>query len=190
MRLRIISGTLGGRFIKAPKGVATRPTASRVREAWFSALGDRVQDAAVVDLFAGSGALGIEALSRGARHVHFVESHARTLETLRRNLLALSLEDRSTVVRRDVLWFVDRIAEPFDLAFADPPYEAAAGPELVARYHARPFARELWLEHRWLEHRWLEHRAEGESVEADWTRRYGDTRVSAYRAKILAPDSK
>ena len=180
MKLRIIAGELGGRFIDAPKGFKTRPTASRVREAWFSVLADRVQDVGVLDLFAGSGALGIEALSRGARHVHFVESDARTLETLQNNLLALGLEDRSTVVRRDALRFVDQIAEPFDLAFADPPYTAQVGLELLGRYQARPFARELWLEHR----------SEEASIGADWTRRYGDTRLSVHRAKTRTPDSE
>lgn len=180
MKLRIISGEFGGRYIDAPKGRSTRPTASRVREAWFSAIGDAVYDATVVDLFAGSGALGIEALSRGARHVHFVESQAQAVQTLRENVRALGLGDRSTIVRRDALRYIAEVSEPFDVALADPPYGTGAAAALLAAYRAVPFAGALWLEHR----------SPAESAGADWTRRYGDTRVSAYRAQMPRSESE
>jgi 16S rRNA (guanine966-N2)-methyltransferase len=102
VRIRIIAGELGGRYIEAPPGRRTRPTAERVREAWFSALGDRLEGATVVDLFAGSGALGLEALSRGAARVHFVETDRRAAESIRRNVQDLGVRDRSRLVRRDV----------------------------------------------------------------------------------------
>ncbi|MCG8468658.1 MAG: 16S rRNA (guanine(966)-N(2))-methyltransferase RsmD [Gemmatimonadetes bacterium] len=179
MRLRIVAGELGGRYIEAPVGRNTRPTAERVREAWFSALGDEVLDARVLDLCAGSGALGIEALSRGARHVHFVESDPKTLTTLRRNLVALGVEDRSRVVRAGAARFVDRVERPYDIALADPPYGVGLGPELLLAYRERPFAGELWLEHS----------SEVPTEGATWTRRYGDTWLSRYVAGSGDPGS-
>lgn len=172
MKLRIIAGRLGGRFIEAPRGRGTRPTAERVREAWLSALGDDVVGARIADLYAGSGALGIEALSRGAAHVHFVESDPRAVAVLRRNLAALGLEDRATVWRADALAWVDSPHESLDVALADPPYGSDAGARLLARFRDGPFAAQLWVEHD-ARAAW----AEG----ADWTRRYGDTRLSRFR---------
>lgn len=170
MKLRIVAGTFGGRYIDAPPGWRTRPTAERVREAWFSALGGRLRDASVLDLFAGSGALGIEALSRGAATVHFVEANRRAAEVLRRNLERLGLGERSTVSRVDVFRFLDaRMAggDTFDLALADPPYGGPEARRLVRTFRSFPFARLLCIEH---EHGALEG-IEG----AVWTRRYGDT---------------
>lgn len=186
MRLRIIAGELGGRFIDAPRGRRTRPTAERVREAWFSALGGEVEGALVADLYAGTGALGIEALSRGATHVHFVEADRRAAALLQRNVAALDVADRSQVVRGDAIAWVDgidrvRCAEgpqaPLDLVLADPPYASADGARLVQRFRTRPFAGQLWVEH-------------GPGAEwaaaADWTREYGDTCVSRFRAPASA----
>ena len=172
MRLRIVAGDLGGRYIEAPAGRHTRPTAARVREAWFSALADDVVDARVADLYAGSGALGIEALSRGAAHVHFVESDRRVASVLDRNLRALGLGSRSRLVRGDALAWIDALAEPLDLVLADPPYGSAGGARLVQRFRLRPFAAQLWLEHG---------SDAGLTEMADWTREYGDTRVSRFR---------
>ena len=172
MRLRIVAGDLGGRYIEAPAGRRTRPTAARVREAWFSALADDVVEARIADLYAGSGALGIEALSRGAAHVHFVESDRRVASVLGRNLRSLGLDSRSRIVRGDALAWIDGLAEPLDLVLADPPYGTTGGARLVERFNLRPFASQLWLEHG----------SEGGLTElADWTRGYGDTRVSRFR---------
>ncbi len=182
MKLRIIAGDLGGRFIDAPRGRHTRPTAERVREAWFSALARDVEGARVADLYAGSGALGIEALSRGAAHVHFVESDRRTAALLHRNLAVLDLADRSVVVRGDAIGWIDDFdatedghgpGAPLDLVLADPPYSSGGGARLVERFRGRPFASQLWVEHR--------HGAEWAAA-ADWTREYGDTCVSRFRA--------
>lgn len=184
MRLRIVSGELGGRFIEAPPGRTTRPTSSRVREAWFSALGDRVVGARVLDLFAGSGALGLEALSRGAAHVHFVESDRRVLATLRRNVATLGVGDRATLDTRDVFDFLDAVeaeGRTFDLALADPPYATRATERLIERFAARPFAPLLCVEST----------ADGPAPHgrAAWTRRYGDTRLTFYSPEsIQEPD--
>ena len=141
MRLRIIAGDLGGRYIDAPPGRRTRPTAARVREAWFSALGEDVVDARVADLYAGSGALGIEALSRGAAHVHFVESDRGVASVLDRNIRRLGLADRSRIGRRDALAWIDGLTAPLDLVLADPPYGSTAGRGLVERFRLRTIRR-------------------------------------------------
>jgi 16S rRNA (guanine966-N2)-methyltransferase len=121
--VRVVAGSLRGRRLQAPPGVATRPTSDRVREAIFNALAslDAVMDARVLDLFAGSGALGIEALSRGAAHCTFVESGRPALTTLRANLETLGLVDRATVAPMDVDRFLAS-APSAELALADPPY--------------------------------------------------------------------
>jgi 16S rRNA (guanine966-N2)-methyltransferase len=124
--VRVVAGVYGGRRLEAPRGRSTRPTADRVREALFSILGP-IDDARVLDLFAGSGALGIEALSRGAREAVFVDSDARAAAAIRRNLDALGIEPAS-VHRRDAFPWLRSAAdgeEAFDLVFADPPYSSA-----------------------------------------------------------------
>ena len=123
--MRVIAGRLGGRRLSAPRGLATRPTSDRVREALFSALGD-VGAARVLDLYAGTGALGIEALSRGAAQATFVESARAALAALRENLAALGIEASARVVAQPVGRAVAALEGPFDLVFADPPYAAIA----------------------------------------------------------------
>jgi 16S rRNA (guanine966-N2)-methyltransferase len=124
----VVAGTFKGRRLVAPRGTRTRPTADRVREALFSMLGD-VEGARVLDLYAGSGALGIEALSRGADSAVFVERDPHAVAAIRRNLAAIGVE--ATVSRQDVLRFLAGADGPFDLVFCDPPYDSAsrlAGP--------------------------------------------------------------
>ena len=126
--MRVVAGAYGGRRLKAPAGRATRPTADRVREALFSILGP-LEGTRVLDLFAGSGALGIEALSRGAASATFVDSDARAIAAVRANLDALGAE--AEVARADALAFLAREPGTFDLVFLDPPYDSAeqlAGP--------------------------------------------------------------
>ena len=122
--MRVVAGRLGGRRLEAPKGRDTRPTSDRVREALFSILGPRVEGAHALDLFAGSGALGIEALSRGAASATFVDSDARATAVLRRNLQSFGLAEH--VERRDALSYLERATATFDLVFLDPPYSSAA----------------------------------------------------------------
>src|ERR671933_777191 len=108
--MRVIAGDYRGRRLKVPPGARTRPTADRVREALFSILGD-VDGVRVADLYAGSGALGIEAISRGAAHATFVESDSTAAGSLRFNLAALSIEDHAEVVERDALGWLRAVAE-------------------------------------------------------------------------------
>lgn len=136
--MRVVAGSARGRPLQAPPGRATRPTADRVREAVFNALGslDAVEAARVVDLFAGSGALGIEALSRGAASCTFVERDAAARRVLAANLARTGLTDRATVVGEDVGRFVARPHGPFDLALVDPPYAFDGWSELLAALDA------------------------------------------------------
>jgi 16S rRNA (guanine966-N2)-methyltransferase len=117
-----VAGEFRGRRLRAPRGRRTRPTADRVREALFSMLGD-VSGMRALDLYAGSGALGIEALSRGAASAVFVESDAGAAAVIERNLASLGLAER--VVRGDALRFLAGAEGPFDLVFCDPPYDSA-----------------------------------------------------------------
>jgi 16S rRNA (guanine966-N2)-methyltransferase len=124
--LRVIAGTAGGLHLVAPKSGLARPTTDRVKESLFSALGpDRVVGATVLDLYAGSGALGIEALSRGAATALFVDRDRDAQSAIRRNLTSTGLAARGRVRRSSVLSFLAHAADegPFDLVFVDPPYE-------------------------------------------------------------------
>jgi 16S rRNA (guanine966-N2)-methyltransferase len=130
--IRVVSGEFGGRKLVVPEGLATRPTTDKVRQAVFNSLDSAglIDDANVVDLFAGSGALGIEALSRGAASCVFVERDRAALQALRANLAALGLESRTTVVTSDVLAWVPALRGT-DLALIDPPYEFDAWDRLL-----------------------------------------------------------
>src|SRR6185436_12221519 len=119
--MRIVAGKWRGRRIKAPPDLSVRPTADRVREAWMSIVGPSLPEARVIDLFAGSGALGLEALSRGAALVDFVESAPRSLALLRENIAMLEAGSAAVVHRADALRFVEKLeADAYDVAFADP----------------------------------------------------------------------
>jgi 16S rRNA (guanine966-N2)-methyltransferase len=174
--VRVVAGELRGRRLHAPRGTRTRPTADRVREAIFSILGD-VRGTFVLDLFCGTGALAIEALSRGADRALLVD---RELGTSRRNVEELGLSTRAELVRSDAIKFLSRSASAkYDLVFCDPPYELAdrigndigrllpshlaRGARVICESAARsPLRLELPLE--------SEHR-------------YGDTFVAVHRAK-------
>jgi 16S rRNA (guanine966-N2)-methyltransferase len=181
--MRIIGGEWGGRRIKAPGDRTVRPTTDRVREAWMSALGGRFDGLTVVDLFAGSGALGLEALSRGAAHATFVERARRSIVGLEENLRALGAGPRASVVKGDALKYVRRLeADAFDLALADPPYGEGHAAALLAHFEELPFARELWVEHR-----------TGETLPVLpglRQRRYGDTTLTSVTAEIVPADRK
>jgi 16S rRNA (guanine966-N2)-methyltransferase len=124
--VRILAGALKGRRLATPRGATTRPTADQVRIALMDALMPRLPGARVLDLFAGAGGVGLEALSRGAAEAAFVERDARALAALRANVAALGVEARARVVRDDVLRALPRLRRAgarFDVVFLDPPYE-------------------------------------------------------------------
>jgi 16S rRNA (guanine966-N2)-methyltransferase len=120
--MRIIAGSAKGRSLIGPDTRDTRPLTDRAKEGIFSAIGQQVIDAEVLDLYAGSGSIGIEALSRGANRATFVETGRRALASLRQNLATLGFADRSVVSDRPVATFLTAAQGPFDLVFFDPPW--------------------------------------------------------------------
>jgi 16S rRNA (guanine(966)-N(2))-methyltransferase RsmD len=177
-RLRVTGGESRGRRLKAPRNI--RPTQSIVKEAIFNIVGPVIEDARVLDLFAGSGAIGIEALSRGAAHVTFVDREPRGLAILRQNLDALGLKERARVVRADVARWLDASPDEVkeaDLVFLDPPYGDEAldlalkaldrgpgDPTVVAEYSRHQTLPAL------------------KRLRVDRERRYGDTMVAVLKA--------
>lgn len=186
--MRVIAGEFGGRPLEAPRGRNTRPTSDRVREALFMALGP-LDGLTVVDLYAGSGALGIEALSRGATRVHFVESDRSTRAVIERNLANLGITSRAELWGLHLPRGLKRVAGPLreaGLVLADPPYGGedarvvltALGAEGVLRAGARVV---------------LERHAKDAVPEVAGVlvrsreRRYGETVVDLYEARVSAP---
>lgn len=166
--MRIVGGEFRGRRLQLPDDPRVRPTADRVREAWMSIVQQALPGARVLDLYAGSGALGLEALSRGAASVEFVELNPPSLAALRANIAALGAESRATVHRGEALRFVQKLAPgAYDLALADPPYTRDDASELVALFRAAPFARILAVEH-----------PARIALAGDDTRRYGETAIT------------
>ncbi len=119
--MRVIGGTAKGRRLHAVPGSTTRPITDRVKEALFNILGADVVGARFLDLFAGTGSVGIEALSRGAAHVDFVERAGKAVATIHRNLRETGLAERATVIRRDVFAFLETAEGPYDIIFLAPP---------------------------------------------------------------------
>jgi len=170
--MRIVAGQWRGRRIEAPPGRDVRPTLDRVREAWMSILQKDIPGSVVLDLFAGSGALGLEALSRGAARADFIESGAKALAVLRRNIDVLAPGDKAHVRRADAISYASSLDDgAYDLAFADPPYAGGTAAKLAEVWLARPFARILSVEHD----------ARETLPGSDDRRRYGTTAITFYR---------
>lgn len=173
LTMRIIAGKWRGRRIEAPDDNNVRPTADRVREAWMSIVSPWLPDARVVDLYAGSGALGLEALSRGAAEAHFVEVSGTGLQRIRENADALGAGDEAEIHRGDALKYATELpAHAFDIGFADPPYGQQLATQLAEAWLAVAFADILGIEHR-----------RDETLPGEGIRRvYGDTVVTIFRA--------
>ncbi len=132
--MRVIAGKFKSRRLAAPDGMETRPTSDRLRETLFNVVAPRVADSVWLDLFAGTGAVGIEALSRGARMVHFVESAAKAARVIRQNLSSLKVEDGFEIIEREAaiaLRMLDSQAVSCDFCFLDPPYRKMGDYEQV-----------------------------------------------------------
>jgi 16S rRNA (guanine966-N2)-methyltransferase len=170
--VRIVAGRWRGRTISAPVGRQVRPTADRVREAWMSIVGPWLPEARVLDLCAGSGALGIEAVSRGAATADLVETAPQSLKAIQANVALLGAGESIRVHRADALDFVSQLeAGAYDVAFADPPYDLGMASAIAERWLAAPFASILGVEHR-----------RDESLPGDGEkRRYGQTAITFYR---------
>ncbi len=188
--MRVVGGVYGGRPLAAPKGNHARPTSDRVRESLFAILRDAVVDAVVLDLYAGSGALGIEALSRGARHATFVDQHPRSVSTIRSNLKSLAVPaDASNVVKATAAAFLGRGGgreAGYDLVFLDPPYDHdlddVFAPIIDTASHSLADATLI-----------VEHASRSTAAEAygrfarQRAQRYGDTTLSFFRADPRSP---
>ena len=122
MNLRIIAGSFGSRGIKAPRGHATHPMSERIRGALFNSVGPALKDAEVLDAFAGSGSIGLEAISRGAKHATFIERDREAVKVLTGNIELLDCGDVTKVINSGVASWADRATQQFDIIFADPPY--------------------------------------------------------------------
>ncbi len=170
--MRIIAGAFAGRDLASPNDFRVRPTAEPVRGALLDLLAADLPEARVLDLFAGTGALGLEALSRGAARCDFVETRPSSLAALKSNVTRLRLKARTRVFRKDALPFAAELpAGAYDLAFADPPYESRMLDRVIAGWQARRFARVLAVEHA------RTHRLPAGAL----TRAFGDTAITIYR---------
>ena len=177
--LRLTGGTLRSRSVKTPSGRAVRPTPARVKEALFSILADRVDNANVLDLFAGTGALGFEALSRGAAHATFVDAGRPAVAAIRDNLRELGLEARATVIPGDAVAAAARHpGGPWRLVFVDPPYRSDLAVRAVLALPCERLAEDavIVIEH---DRRNTPPDALGSLLRTD-QRRYGDTLISFY----------
>ena len=171
--MRIIAGTFAGRTLTSP-GKKVRPTAERVRDRWLTVLAPHLEGARVLDLFAGSGALGLEALSRGAASADFVENGPASLHSLKANVAALGVRDRSRIFKKDAIPFVEALeARVYDIAFADPPYGSRKLDRVVRRWLECPFSRILGVEHA------PDHEVPGRGK----VQRFGDTFVTILRVR-------
>ena len=184
--MRIISGISKGRRLAAPKSQAIRPTSDRVKESIFNILGGQVEGKVVLDLFAGTGNLGIETLSRGAKRVLFVEKGRQALKLIQKNLSQFGMRERSEILPKDVsraIGILKQRGESFDLILMDPPYEKGLIQKTLLKLHLHKIYHEgsiLVIEHDRREP--IPERLEG------WTlirqRRIGDTVISFFSARL------
>jgi 16S rRNA (guanine966-N2)-methyltransferase len=177
-KLRVAGGDARGRRIKAPKNI--RPTQGMVKQAIFNMVGARIEGARVLDLFAGSGALGIEALSRGAQHVTFVDQQPRGLAILRQNLDALGFKERAHVVRNDVVRWLEASHDAVtaaDFVFLDPPYD-----DVVLDRSLQVLDRAVSDATVLAEHSRRHQMPQLTRLHVNRERRYGDTVVTVFRA--------
>lgn len=176
--MRIVGGTLAGRDLVSPADGRVRPTAEPVRAALLDLLANEVKGARVLDLFAGTGALGLEALSRGAARADFVEFRPGSLFALKANVAALRFRERTRVFKRDAVPFAAALEEDaYDLAFADPPYESRVLDRVVEIWRERRFSRTLALEH-----------ARGHRLAGRGERHvFGDTSITIFRRPTDRP---
>ncbi len=170
--MRIVGGKWAGRNLVSPGG-RVRPTAEAVRDRWLAMLEPDLDDTTILDLFSGSGALGLEALSRGAGKVDFVENGAPSLHSLKANVAKFPLKRRARIFKQDAIPFVERLPEKtYDLAFADPPYGSRKLDRIITRWLEVPFSRILCAEHA------QEHKLPGKGKRHDLG---GETRVTVFR---------
>lgn len=147
--MRIVGGKWAGRDLTSPNDFRVRPTAERVRAAMLDALKADLPDARVLDLFAGTGALGLEAMSRGAKSCDFVEFRPASLHALKANVATLRMRDKTRIFKKDALPFAAMLtsAGAYDIAFCDPPYESKMLDRVIEGWLVTHFSRVLVVEH-------------------------------------------
>jgi 16S rRNA (guanine966-N2)-methyltransferase len=146
--MRIVGGRFSGRDLVSPSDFRVRPTAEAVRAALLDALAGELKGARVLDLFAGTGALGLEALSRGAKSADFVEFRPASLHALKANVVALGVKRQTRIFKRDAIPFAEALpAEAYDVAFADPPYGSKILDRVITAWRQRRFAKVFAVEH-------------------------------------------
>ncbi len=176
--MRVIAGSAKGAKLKAPKGLSVRPTADRVKEALYSIIGNRIIDSFFIDLYAGSGAVGIEALSRGAAMAVFIDHNKANIALIRDNLFKTRLSERARLLFSDALKAIDNLSSEkikADLIFIDPPYELADVEKLVCRIFIKDLLTQSGLvivEHSAKNLAWAE------SFPGCRMKRYGDTALT------------
>lgn len=171
--MRIVAGKWAGRHLTSPADRRVRPTAEHVRDAWLSLLETEVKGARVLDLFAGTGALGLEALSRGGKYCDFVETRPASLHALKANVAALRVRERTRIFKKDALPFAAALpVDRYDVAFADPPYESRQLDRLL----------DIWMETAFSRVLAVEHAADHELPPGGRRRLFEDTAVTIYRA--------
>ena len=180
MSLRIISGSLRGKKLHTVRGMKVRPTADRLRESIFNILASRVPQAVVLDLFAGTGAFGIEAISRGAKYAVFVDSSREALSVIARNIEACAFSNRAKIIKWDIeknLNCIKSFNPAFNLIFIDPPYnQNIINPSLLNLFKSGSLASGAWVV---LEHAAAEPlQLEPGTFELEDQRKYGKTLVS------------
>jgi 16S rRNA (guanine(966)-N(2))-methyltransferase RsmD len=187
--MRIVAGALKGRRLVSPKGQGVRPTLEVVREAVFDVLGPRVAGARVLDLFAGSGAMGIEALSRGAVHATWCDPDARAIEAVRENVDRLGVGRQGLVLQmtaRAAMHYLERKGRTFDLVFVDPPYEGGHYDDMLLALSRSPVVVDggmVCVEHP----KRIDLPPVFGALIQDRRRRYGETCVSYYARGERAP---
>lgn len=124
--MQIIGGTYRGRKLTPPKGSETRPSSSKLRESFFNIVQNYIEEAHFLDLFAGSGAMGLEALSRGARFACFIDSSSFAKQAILQNIKSLNVHEHSRILQGDVFRLLAKLEQPFDIIFADAPYAQGA----------------------------------------------------------------
>ena len=171
--MRIVAGKFAGRDLTSPSDTRVRPTAENVRAVLLDLLAADLPSARVLDLFAGTGALGLEAISRGALSADFVEFRPASLHALRANVATLRLRDRTRIFKRDALPFAAALApKSYDIAFADPPYDSRMLDRLIDTWKGVAFARVLAVEH-----------AKAHVLPRGQVHRvFGDSAITVYRA--------
>jgi 16S rRNA (guanine966-N2)-methyltransferase len=179
MSLRIIAGQFKGRILKSPKGTSTRPTQSMVRESIFNICQNRTEGASFLDLFAGSGAMGLEALSRGAKQATFVEKNRMAAAVIRENIAALQVGSQTMVMQCDAKTAIERLSTPFDILYIDPPYDIAAAPFVEMLLRRSLIAMNGYL---FIEERSHPARAAASFDSLTWidTRRFGEALLHQY----------